>query len=73
MSKSKPHYAQINFEIDVFPMEQDGSLDFDNKFTKLDLQNLGISNKANFGISGYDKEDCIKKLVEVLSNLKYEE
>jgi hypothetical protein len=70
---TKPHYAQINFNIDVFPMEQDSSLDFDNKLTSLDLQNLGISGNASFGISGYDKEDCIKKLMEVLSKLKYEE
>lgn len=69
----KPHYAQINFDIDVFPMEHDGSLDFDNKLTNLDLQNMGISNKCSFGISGYNREDCIKKLMEVLSKLKYEE
>ncbi|MEN6294214.1 MAG: hypothetical protein ABFD07_19655 [Methanobacterium sp.] len=66
---TKPHYAQINFNIDDFPMEQDGTLDFDNKLTNLDLQNFGISNKASFGVSGYDKEDCIRKLLEVLSKL----
>lgn len=70
---NKPHYAQINFTIDIFPMNQDESLDFDNKLTSLDLENLGISNKCNFGVYGYNKEDCIKKLLEVLSKLKYEQ
>jgi hypothetical protein len=69
---SQPHYAQINFSIDIFPVMEDGSLG-PNKLTISDLEGEGIAPRANFGISGFTKSDCISKLKQVLMSLKYEE
>lgn len=68
---SPPYYAQINFQIDVFPMRSDGSLNPD-KLTKAELESYDISDNAIFGINGFSKDDCIKKIKEVLQRLKYE-
>jgi hypothetical protein len=67
-----PHYAQIKFTIDVFPVLPDGSLD-PNRLTQAELNKLGITNTAVFGVEGYNKENCISKLKQVLGGLKYEE
>lgn len=67
-----PHYAQINFSIDVFPMMSDGSLS-PNKLTQADLEAEGISNTAIFGVTGFTKAECIKKLKEALSKLNVSE
>ena len=67
-----PYYAQINFSIDIFPVMEDGSL-APNKLTIADLEAENISNRANFGINGFTKADCISKLKKVLMGLKYEE
>lgn len=66
-----PHYAQIKFSIDIFKVLPDGSLD-PNKLTNADLEKLGITNTAVFGVEGFNKEDCVKKLRQVLEGLKYE-
>lgn len=67
-----PHYAQIKFSVDIFPVLPDGSLD-PNKLTKAEVEKLGITNTAVFGVEGFNKEDCINKLRQVLEGLKYEE
>lgn len=67
-----PHHAQILFNINIFPISEDGSL-LPEKLTTEELQKFGITDKAIFNISGYSKEDCIKKTKEVLEKLKYEE
>jgi len=69
---SEPHYAQINFTIDVFPLMQDGSLS-PNKLTVSDLEAENIGPRASFGIQGFTRADCIEKLKKVLMELKYEE
>ncbi len=69
---NQPHHAQIVFSINVFPISQDGSL-VPEKLSNDELQEFGIKNKAIFNITGYNKEDCIKKIKEVLESLKYEE
>lgn len=66
-----PHYAQINFHIDVFKVMPDGSLD-PKKMSKRELEKYGIAETAIFGIEGFDKADCIKKVKEVLGGLRYE-
>jgi hypothetical protein len=71
-NKDMPYYAQINFTIDVFPFLQDGSLDPD-KLTESELRDLDINKSAVFGINGYTLDDCIKKIVEALSKISYEE
>jgi hypothetical protein len=68
----RPHHAQICFNINIFPMSQDGSL-IPKKLSNNELEQFGIKDKAIFNITGYNKEDCIKKLKEVLESLKYEE
>jgi hypothetical protein len=70
--KDHPHYAQINFSIDVFKVNQDGSLD-PCKVTKEELEVYGITNNAVFGIDGFNLDDCINKLKQVLGGLKYAE
>lgn len=67
-----PHYAQITFRIDIFPVENDGSLN-PNKLTQAEIEKLGITNTAVFGIQGYNKNDCVKKLKQVLEGLRYGE
>lgn len=67
-----PYHAQIAFNINIFPVSQDGSL-IPEKLSNDELQEFGIRDKAIFNITGYNKEDCIKKLKEVLESLKYEE
>lgn len=66
------YYAQIRFYIDVIEMTPDGSLS-PNKLNDSELQELGITNTAVFGIEGFNKEDCIEKLKHILGELKYEE
>lgn len=66
-----PHYAQINFRIDVFKVNQDGSLD-PHKLTKSELESVGITNAAVFGIDGFTLEDCIEKIKKTLEGLNYE-
>lgn len=67
-----PCYAQIKFSIDVFKVLPDGSLD-PNKLTAAELDSLGITNTAIFGVDGFNKQDCVKKIKEVLGGLKYGE
>lgn len=66
-----PHYAQINFHIDVFKVNQDGSID-PHKLTKSELEAVGITNTAVFGIEGFTLEDCIAKIKTTLEGLNYE-
>jgi hypothetical protein len=67
-----PYYAQINFSIDIFPMMPDGSL-HPNKLTQADLEAEGISSTAIFGVTGFTKADCIKRLKDALSKLNVSE
>lgn len=67
-----PHYAQITFFIDVFHKMSDGSLS-PNKLTSADLESEGVAEKAIFGVEGFTRADCIKKLKESLAKLKYDE
>lgn len=69
---NQPHYAQINFTIDVFRVNPDGSLD-PSKMTNHELEAHGILNKAIFGVQGFSQADCINKLKQVLEGLKYDE
>lgn len=66
-----PHYAQINFSIDIRKVLPDGSLD-PSTISKKELAKYGISHNAVFGIQGFDKADCIQKIKQVLGGLKYE-
>lgn len=68
----RPYHAQICFNIQVFPLSQDGSI-IPEEVSNEELEKLGIKNKAIFNISGYNLENCIKKTKETLENLKYEE
>ncbi len=67
-----PYYAQINFNIEIYPLMEDGSLHPD-KFSKADFLKHNISDKAVLSIKGFNVDDCIEKLKEVLGNLHYEE
>lgn len=69
---NSPYTAQINFTINIHPVMEDGSL-HPNKLTIDEMQSLGIDKNAVFVINGFNKEDCINKLVEVLSKLNYDE
>lgn len=66
-----PHYAQINFSIEIRKVLPDGSLE-SSTISKKELSKYGISDKAVFAIQGYDKADCIQKIKQVLGGLKYE-
>jgi hypothetical protein len=66
-----PYYARITFHIDIFPMMQDGSI-HPAKLPISELEAHNITNTAVFGITGFTKEDCINKLLEVLKKLEYE-
>lgn len=66
------YFAQINFKIDIFPMNGDGTLNTSEQLTESDLKNLGITSTAVLGVSGVDKEDCVKKLLECLNKINYE-
>jgi len=68
----KPHHAQISFNIQIFPLSQDGSI-IPEQVPNEELEKLGIKNKAIFNISGYNLENCVKKIKETLENLRYEE
>lgn len=67
-----PFYAQVNFYIDIFPVGEDGSL-LPNKLTQTELKDSGISYLGTFGVHGFNLEDCINKLNESLSKIKYDE
>jgi hypothetical protein len=67
-----PYYARITFNIEVFPMMQDGSI-HPSKLTESDLINNNISPIGIFNIYGFNKEDCIKKVLESLNKVKYDE
>lgn len=69
---NNPFYAQLNFYIDIHPINEDGSLN-PNKLTQTELTDLGVGSMCVFGIQGFNLEDCIKKLQEVLQKLKYEQ
>ena len=45
----KPHHAQISFNIQVFPMSQDGSI-IPEQIPREELEKLGITSKAIFNI-----------------------
>jgi hypothetical protein len=66
-----PHHAEINFTIKISKMLPDGSLDT-TQVSEKELLKYGIAKKAMFTVVGVDKIDCIKKVKEVLENLKYE-
>lgn len=66
-----PHYATIVFDIKINKMLPDGSLD-SSFVSEKELNKFGISKTAVFGVHGYDKVDCIKKVKQVLEALKYE-
>jgi len=68
----KPHHAQIRFQIQVFPISQDGSI-VPEPVSNNELEKLGIKDKAIFNISGYNLENCVKKIKDTLESLKYEE
>ncbi len=70
-SKNSPHYAQINFTIDIFPLDRVGELS--HKLTDSELESQGITSGAVFGIEGFSLEDCISKLKKVLGELRYAE
>lgn len=69
---SKPYYAQVNFYIDIFPRNEDGSLHPD-KLTETELRDLNIGSMCVFGVEGFNLEDCVNKLNEVLKKLSYEQ
>lgn len=72
MEKSKrPHYAQINFRIDIRPVEKDGSLSHD-KLSEAELESFDLSSFAVFGIDGFNLDDCVQKLKQALERLRYE-
>jgi len=68
----QPYYAQIKFSIDVFKVLPDGSLD-PLKLTNAELEALGITNTAIFGIEGATKQKCVDNIKKVLGGLSYEE
>lgn len=65
------YYAQIRFYIDVIEKLPDGSLS-PNKLNDSELRELGIEGAAVFGIEGYNKENCVDNIKQVLQGLKYE-
>lgn len=67
-----PYYAQINFNIEIYPMMEDNVIHPD-KFSKADFLKHGITDKAVLSIKGYNVEDCVSKLKQLLGSLKYEE
>lgn len=69
--KSIPHYAQINFHIDVFAMNSDGSLST-TKLSDDSFSERGMLPRAAFGIEGLNLEDCMQKIKQVLESLHYE-
>lgn len=71
-NKSQPYYAQINFYIDIFPRNEDGSLHPD-KLTGTELSDLKLGSMCTFGVEGFNLEDCVNKLNEVLKKLSYEQ
>lgn len=70
--ENNPYYAQINFHIDIFPVMHDGSLDTSKKLSIAEMEGLKISHKAVFGVQGFNRDDCISKLKQVLERLSYE-
>ncbi len=66
-----PHNAEISFTIKISKILSDGSLDT-TQVSEKELLKYGISKRAIFTVVGVDKIDCIKKVKEVLENLKYE-
>lgn len=67
-----PHYAQITFYIDIFPIMADGSLS-PSKLTLSELESEGITKTATFGVEGFTRADCVTKLKESLKKLNYDE
>lgn len=68
----QPHYAQIKFSINVFRTLPDGSLD-PQSLTSAELEALGITSQAIFGVEGATKNKCIENIKQVLGSLSYEE
>lgn len=66
-----PYHAQISFTINIFPTLPDGSL-IPQPITSSELEELGIKQKAVLNITGFNKQDCIEKIKEALSRIKYE-
>tara|TARA_R110002020_G_scaffold370407_4_gene582064 strand:+ start:771 stop:1013 length:243 start_codon:yes stop_codon:yes gene_type:complete len=66
--RQSPHHATITIKIDIRTINPDGTLDPMVMGNHL-LKKYGISNKAQWCISGPTEADCIKNLKEKLEKL----
>jgi|MDSV01.2.fsa_nt_gb hypothetical protein len=64
----QPHKARIRFAIDVFPMNQDGSLT-PIPVNSEELSDYGITDFAEIFIDGIDRHNCIKNVISKLESL----
>tara|TARA_R100000008_G_scaffold85426_2_gene75336 strand:- start:1381 stop:1617 length:237 start_codon:yes stop_codon:yes gene_type:complete len=63
-----PHHATVTMKIDIRKINKNGNLDTQVMGNHL-LEKYGISNKAQWCISGASEAECIKNLKEKLENL----
>lgn len=63
-----PHQAVVKFKISVHKVLNGGGLD-PTPISRKDLKKYGLDTFANISVSGFDKNDCIKKLKEKLERL----
>jgi len=63
-----PHQAIVKFKISVHKVLNGGGLD-PTPVSDEDLKKHGINRFANMSVTGFDKNDCIKKLKEKLEKL----
>lgn len=68
-----PYNARIYFRIEMMPINNEGNLDFTKMVTEQEFDDEGITQHAYIDVLGYDKQDCFKKLIKLLKDLKSDE
>jgi hypothetical protein len=63
-----PHTALITMDIKIHELLESGDVN-PRYLSNEELDKFGITNRAILRVNGFDKFDCIKKLIEVFQTI----
>ena len=66
--REKAHMAILQFDIDMFPVNLDGTR-CDSCLSNQDFERYNMSNKAKVIIKGSSEADCIKQVKKALETI----
>jgi hypothetical protein len=64
-----PHMGLVRFNIFIHRVLDDGSIDPEVVDCNDEFQKLGMTNLGEIHVTGYDKNNCIEKVKDILENL----